>query len=64
MSKLILIDQLHIDFLVARSRASEEVDRMARVVRTKAFLKGVRTAIRAEVLKHGSLRNVVVQVTQ
>ena len=64
MSKLILIDQLHIDLLVARSRASQEVDRAARVVRTKKFLNDVRKVIRAEVRKHAALKNVVARVTR
>lgn len=64
MSKLILIDQLHIDLLVARSRASRKVDRAARVVRTKKFLNGVRKVIRAEVRKHSALKDVVARVTR
>lgn len=64
MTKLILMDQLHIDFLVPSERSPRQIDAAVRLIRQQKFLDDIRKAIRAAIRRRSALRHVVARVTR
>jgi hypothetical protein len=64
MSKLIVIEQFHIDLLISRARATHEVSVAVRGVRQTEFVEALRKAVRAIVGKRRALRKVIVRITR
>ena len=64
MAKLILMDQLHIDFLVPSKRSPRQVDAVVRLIRQPKFLNDILKAVRTTVRRTTSMRKVVVRVSR
>ena len=64
MTKLILMDQLHIDFLVPSERSTRQIDAAVRLIRQQQFLDDIRKAIRAAMRRRTAFRHVVTRVTR
>lgn len=64
MTKLILMDQLHIDFLVPSERSTRQIDAAVRLIRQQKFLDDIRKAIRGATRRRSALRHVVARVTR
>lgn len=64
MTKLILMDQFHIDFLVPSERSPRQIDATVRHIRRQKFLDDIRKAIRSAIRRRTALRHVLARVTR